>query len=862
MKIEKKTVEEWLNTISYENDPDYVPSDFALEFINFIKLIHGEEGSENKSPVIHYRMLDNIQGKRENTANMCHRGIAKTTLLAEYLFLYIAVYGDIPGFGHIDYALYVSDSIENGVKKMRLRLQRQCENSAFLQKYLTEYRFTDIRWYFKNAQKKEFVVTGHGAQALSLSSTLYTPDGTTTMGDVQVGDHIYGPDGKLTKVIDKSEIFHRPMYELQLDDGRTLRVSEDHINSVLHWGKEKDITTQKMLDYPLFRKKKNGTKNYSFQIKNTEPLEYPTLPLPSGYVVGALLGDGSIKPDGSVTLCAHKDDIDHYINKFPYQVGTRYVDKRNTNVISVSFLKAYKDMEKVGLRGVSCLDKFIPEMYFYTSVSERLELLRGLIDTDGSVSKEGKVTFTSTSYRLVEDVVRLVRSLGGTAKIWEKYEEEFRKNPLWKVGIWLNFSTASIPRKANKEKFNKSHNVAITGISRIETEPSQCIAVDNDSHQYLADNYTRTHNTGVRGTVELGTRPQLAVLDDLLSDDDAKSPTIIQRVEDTVYSAIDYALHPNKRKTIWSGTPFNAKDPLYKAVESGAWYVNVYPVCEKFPCTREEFRGSWSDRFDYDYVYKQYTKAKAMGKLDSFNQELMLRIMSDEDRLIEDIDIVWYKYRNLLRNKGAYNYYITTDFATSDKEHADFSVINVWGYSQNGEWLWVDGFCKRALMNESIDNLFRLVQQWNPQEVGIEVTGQQGGFISWIQSEMMNRNIMFTISTGKTSGNTLGIRPSKDKMSRFQQNAIPLFKSKKIWLPEDYEESPQLIEMINELTLATFKGFKSKHDDVIDTISMLPELNAWRPSEVSIEDEAESSYSSPIWEEEDTGQDSGSSYFV
>ena len=75
-------------------------------------------------------------GKKENTANMCSRGLAKTTIFAEYLFLYIAVYGAIPGFGNIDYALYVSDSIENGVKKMRLRMERRCENSPFLQKYL------------------------------------------------------------------------------------------------------------------------------------------------------------------------------------------------------------------------------------------------------------------------------------------------------------------------------------------------------------------------------------------------------------------------------------------------------------------------------------------------------------------------------------------------------------------------------------------------------------------------------------------------------------------------------------------------------------------------------------------------------
>ena len=177
--------------------------------------------------------------------------------------------------------------------------------------------------------------------------------------------------------------------------------------------------------------------------------------------------------------------------------------------------------------------------------------------------------------------------------------------------------------------------------------------------------------------------------------------------------------------------------------------------------------------------------------------------------------------------------------------------------------MWVDGFCKRTLMNDTIDALFRLVQEWKPQEVGIETTGQQGGFISWIQNEMGHRNNYFTLSKGKNS-NTIGIRPTKDKMSRFQQNAVPLFKSKKIWLPEELVDSPELEELLFELSLATLKGFKSKHDDHIDTISMIAELNAWRPNEVSISEEEEDKLqSSPMWGDDNMIPQRGdSSYFV
>jgi predicted phage terminase large subunit-like protein len=329
-----------------------------------------------------------------------------------------------------------------------------------------------------------------------------------------------------------------------------------------------------------------------------------------------------------------------------------------------------------------------------------------------------------------------------------------------------------------------------------------------------------------------------------------------------VYKAVNYALHPSKKKTIWSGTPFNAKDPLYRAVESGVWAVNVYPVCEQFPCSREEFKGSWEDRFSYDFVKLEYDNAVKSGKVDTFNQELMLRIMSEEERLILDSDVIWYARSSVITSKSAYNFYITTDFATSDREHADFSAINVWAHNNNGDWLWVDGICKKMLMNATVDNLFRLVQEYSPLEVGIEITGQQGGFISWIQNEMTSRNIYFNLSKGK-NGNNIGIRPIKDKMSRFQENVVPLFKMKKIWFPEELKDSDELKEMMVELQLATIKGFKSKHDDQIDTISMLAELNTWKPSEVSVEydEDIQAIPGTSLWGSDDI-KVNDNSYFV
>ena len=138
----KKSVDDYLNETNYHDYSSYIPTPFALDFVNFIKQVNGKEGEENKTPITHLRMLDTLI-KKGNQINLCHRGVAKTTLFGEYGILYMAVYGSLPGFGELNYILYISDSMENGVKSMRKNLEVRYNNSEFLQKMLPKISFTD-----------------------------------------------------------------------------------------------------------------------------------------------------------------------------------------------------------------------------------------------------------------------------------------------------------------------------------------------------------------------------------------------------------------------------------------------------------------------------------------------------------------------------------------------------------------------------------------------------------------------------------------------------------------------------------------------------------------------------------------------
>ena len=343
--------------------------------------------------------------------------------------------------------------------------------------------------------------------------------------------------------------------------------------------------------------------------------------------------------------------------------------------------------------------------------------------------------------------------------------------------------------------------------------------------------------SGIRGTKIFAKRPQLAVLDDLLSDKNAKSQGIISSILDMIYKGVDNALDPTKRKIIFNGTPFSKGDPLYSAIESGTWIANVFPVCEKFPCEPEEFRGAWEERFSYEFIKGQYEAFAQNGQANAFYQELMLEINADSSALVDDMDINWFKRADIFKNKSSYNYYITTDFATSEAKTADYSAISVWAINNQGYYFWVDGILERQTMDKNVDDLFRLAAKYNPISVGIEINGTQNGFIAWIRQAMFDRNQFFSLaksydSKGKPS--RLGILSSNtvSKLGRFNL-MLPDIKAGKLWLPSDYT-GHIIEEATTELSNITTRGMLSKHDDWVDTFTMLGSMQIITPSQGSV----------------------------
>ena len=351
--------------------------------------------------------------------------------------------------------------------------------------------------------------------------------------------------------------------------------------------------------------------------------------------------------------------------------------------------------------------------------------------------------------------------------------------------------------------------------------------------------------TNIRGVRYKNMRPSVVIMDDVTTNEAKNSEAIQNTINDNFYKSIMPAVHPTKYKVFVIGTPIGEKDIIHQLSQNKFWSVHKFPICEEFPCSKEAFVGNWTDRFPYEAVKERYDMLEASGKSQDFYQEYMLSITDLTTRLVDPEDIRWYDPDQVVKNKANYNYYISTDFATSTKKSADYSVLAVWAINASGDWMLVDGVCARQTMQDNIEELFRLVQKWKPLSVGIESSGQQGGFISILEDMMFKRNVWFNLARKKGSKDP-GIRPTGDKTSRFVTGVQPLFKQGKIWFPRAElveKKNPKLLAMLTELESELNKftlagGVKNlSHDDCIDTMNQLSEMEIWLPSEQSAEEE-------------------------
>lgn len=341
-----------------------------------------------------------------------------------------------------------------------------------------------------------------GGKCLPLDEPVLTPFGWRPMGDIRVGDQVSNPDGSTSRVIALYRPGRSKLYRLTFSDGASVRCDGGHIWAGRFQGHriKRDLGGLKLFTTDQLIAKLERCPGSRFHIPLTNPVSFQrpritkhgdSRPL-DPYILGVLLGDGSLTQKGSVRYATADPEIDAEMARF----GTvRVDDGPNRRLIDCQSIK--DGIEKLGLWGKGSLEKFIPDAYLWASVEDRFALVQGLMDTDGSADDNGRCHFYSSSRRLIADMQHLLWSLGYRAKLKEKPTPCAMSYQLHIQGPDKD-RLFRLPRKASRAAVGGSAAMSqrrLVSIEECGEGEVACFQVDNPNSLFITKDFIVTHNT-------------------------------------------------------------------------------------------------------------------------------------------------------------------------------------------------------------------------------------------------------------------------------------------------------------------------------------------------------------------------------
>jgi ATP-dependent Zn protease len=352
---------------------------------------------------------------------------------------------------------------------------------------------------------KPYVFVDPGAFAQPLTARVATPAGWTKMGELVVGDFVIGRDGRPTRVEGVFPQGVKEIFKVTFSDGASTRVTAEHLWAVqTAWLRETNSAkwqVRQTTELGQLRRSKKGGWRYSIPL--VQPVQWAARPVPlDPYVLGALLGDGCVTGTSILFINTDERIIERVRERLPSGAtlagdGPRFRvtgrDERGRSLVRNALIE-------VGADRTLAHNKRVPELYMQNSVDVRVEVLRGLLDTDGCVARTASgnshTQYDTASPGLRDDVVELVRSLGGTATVTTNFYGDRRTT--WTVNIYLPDEVVPVAAKADRLKpRTRPVRRYITSIEPDGVEPAQCIRVEAEDHLYVTDDFVVTHNTAM-----------------------------------------------------------------------------------------------------------------------------------------------------------------------------------------------------------------------------------------------------------------------------------------------------------------------------------------------------------------------------
>ena len=350
-------------------------------------------------------------------------------------------------------------------------------------------------------------------KAQPLDSLVATPTGFVKMGEIKVGDFVLTPKGKKTKVIGVFPQGIKDVYKMKFSNGDYVECCGEHlwkVNALYDQWNGKILNTNQIKNR---LKCPNGANRFNIETPKKINFRKRKVQI-DPYVMGLFLGDGSFRNCDSIRFSNSDKEILEYTNnslksgyklvscgKYDYRVTCGKRGKGTPKNPYVEYIK------KLKLSGLYSYEKFIPDNYKINKFEIRLSVLQGLMDSDGYISKDGKISFVTTSKKLASDFSWLVKSLGGIPYIREKIKKYSYKNIVknGRMAYEISFCLPEgvipfrLKRKKIRLKLKRSQlkNRTICGVEYVGKKECQCILVQDKDHLYITDNFVVTHNTNI-----------------------------------------------------------------------------------------------------------------------------------------------------------------------------------------------------------------------------------------------------------------------------------------------------------------------------------------------------------------------------
>lgn len=363
-------------------------------------------------------------------------------------------------------------------------------------------------------------------RANPLHSKILTPTGWRKMGDLQVGDLVVGSDGKPTEVLGVFPQGERMVYRVTMTDGASALACAEHLWAVRTASDKRRNKPLRILQTQEMMHNLHCFHQYRYELPLlSAPVDWPFRQTPlEPYSLGLLLGDGCITGKTSPSFCTADAEL---VSSLEFTLaGLRFSFRRKSTVDYTITNPAAKNsggvvrnpltqaLRELNLLGTYSATKFIPEIYLYNSTEVRLAILQGLLDTDGGpviqVGRTCRIQYVTTSERLKDNVLFLVRSLGGVA-YWRRRKAEGRtpgfangraigyRNDAFVMDIRLPKSLEPFRLKRKADVYREHGGGRpirfIKNIEPVGEMETQCISVAAPDSLYVTDDFILTHNT-------------------------------------------------------------------------------------------------------------------------------------------------------------------------------------------------------------------------------------------------------------------------------------------------------------------------------------------------------------------------------